>query len=112
MFRDQVRLVALDDLFKQCLFLIASDDNTAVYCLRFKLWNEPCPKMCDQYVHSDPGNIEAAKRAKYDIECLDFTRKIVEGSPEYYCSLYNLTKPLCKGCLFHRYAEDPSLSEE
>ncbi|UCG03394.1 MAG: hypothetical protein JSW11_05260 [Candidatus Heimdallarchaeota archaeon] len=112
MFRDQVRLVALDGLFKECLFLITSNDNAAVYCLKFKLWNEPCPKMCDQYVPSEPGNIEEAKQANYDIECLDFTRKLVEGEPEFYCSLYNLTKPLCKECLFHRYAEDPSINKE
>lgn len=112
MFRDQVQLVASDDLFKECLFLITSNDTTTVYCLKFKLWNEPCPKMCDQFILCEPGKIQDAKRANHDIECLDFTRKLVDGSPEFYCTLYNLTKPLCKECLFHRYAEDPSTSEE
>ncbi|MFX1517534.1 MAG: hypothetical protein ACFFC6_14605 [Promethearchaeota archaeon] len=104
--------MALDDIFKGCLFLITSKDGKIAYCLKFKLWNEPCPKMCDQYIPHGPGQIEEAKQANYDIECLDFTRKIITDSPEYYCTLYNLPKPLCKECLFHRYTEDPSTFEE
>ncbi|MFW9903670.1 MAG: hypothetical protein ACFFFH_05015 [Candidatus Thorarchaeota archaeon] len=113
MFQEQVRLVTLDDIFKECIFLITSKDGKTAYCLKFKLWNEPCPKMCDRFVSHAPGQIEEAKQTYYDIECLDFTRRIVEGSPDFYCTLYDLVKPLCKECLFHRYVEDPtSLSEE
>ena len=112
MFRDQVRLVTLNDLFKECLFLITSNDGATAYCLKFKLWNEPCPKMCDQFVSHEPGQIKEAKRANYDIECLDFTRRIVEGRLEFFCTLYNLAEPLCKECLFHRYTEDPSTPDE
>jgi hypothetical protein len=110
-FQEQARLVTLDDIFKECLFLITSKDGKTAYCLKFKLWNEPCPKMCDQYIPHEPGQIEEAKQANYDIECLDFTRKVVEGLPEFFCTLYNLTKPLCKECRFHRYVEDPSVDD-
>jgi hypothetical protein len=104
-FQDEIRLVTLDEeIFKECLFLITSKDGKTAFCLKFKLWNEPCPRLCDQYVPFDPGQIEEAKQANYDIECLDFTRKLVDGSPEFFCTLYNMKNPLCKECFFHRYS--------
>ncbi|MFX0013251.1 MAG: hypothetical protein ACFFB2_02710 [Promethearchaeota archaeon] len=98
----------LDDSFKKCLFLLASNDGFVDFCLQFKLWNESCPPHCDQFVSGELGNIKEAEFAGYDVECLDFTRKIKRNQPVYYCKLYEQDNPLCRDCRFHRYSANPS----
>lgn len=100
--------MAQRDIFKQCSFLISSCDESVGFCLKFKLWSEPCPPSCDQFQLGYVGSLKEVQTKKYDTDCLDFTRIGQEdGQSAYYCDLYKQTEPLCDACQFHRYETDP-----
>ena len=95
--------------FNDCFFLLKSIDDSITYCLKHKLWNEPCPPRCGEITPDEPGSIEEVQSNNYDIDCIDFTRrKISQNYPAYFCETYNQTEPFCHSCLFHRYLVYPS----
>ena len=101
------RLLDSSERFKKCFFLIKSHDGTVTHCLKFKLWNEPCPPRCDQYTPGEVGNMEEVEDKKYDVDCRDFTRiSQRQNQPAYYCTMFMLPEPLCEPCLYHRYFPD------
>ena len=106
MFKDRILLLTSDDFYKVCICLLKSNDGSITYCLKFKLWNEPCPPHCDQFTFGEVDSLEEAQSKNYDIDCLDFTR-IEQDHPAYYCNLYKQIGPLCHSCQFHRYVTDP-----
>ena len=106
MFKDRVHLLESLDIYKDCFFLLTSKDGSVGFCLKFKLWNEPCPPHCDQFTLGEVGSLEEAQSKNNDIDCLDFTR-IEKDHPGYYCNLYKQIGPLCHSCHFHRYVSDP-----
>ncbi|MHA2246762.1 MAG: hypothetical protein ACXADY_17595 [Candidatus Hodarchaeales archaeon] len=97
-----------DHIHNDCLFLLKSNDGSITYCLKFRLWSEPCPPRCDQFISGEPGSIDETQSRNYDIECRDFTReKSSQALIAYYCKLHMQTKPFCHSCIFHRYQTDP-----
>lgn len=38
-----------------CHFLVQPEDNSYIYCLMLKIWNEPFPP---QYQYTEPGSLE------------------------------------------------------
>ncbi|MFX1283224.1 MAG: hypothetical protein ACFFB5_06455 [Promethearchaeota archaeon] len=87
--------------------MVTSRDGAVGFCLQFKLWNEPCPARCDQFVAAPTGSLEVARDKKFDIDCVYFTR-ITSPSPVFYCTLYRQSDPFCDACLFPKYMTDPS----
>ena len=108
MFKDRVHLLESLDKYKDCFFLLTSNDGSIGFCLKFKLWNEPCPPRCALFTPDKIGSLEEAQSKKYDIDCIDFTRiDHDKDQTVYYCNLYRQKEPLCQSCGFHRYDSDP-----
>ena len=95
---------------QQCESLLQNQDQSTYYCLTLKLWNEPCPKRCQNRVVGKIGSFEDAEVKGYDIECLEMNRKITlsdkNKQPTFFCGLYELPEPFCKECTFARYTEE------
>jgi hypothetical protein len=108
--RDQAQSLEVYDVFKECFFLLLSPSEALAFCLKFHMWIDACPPQCDQFQEGTPGELAEVESQHYDKECLHFTHKMFEGHPEFFCTLYQLPKPLRRDCRFPSYADDPSFS--
>ncbi|MFX0085315.1 MAG: hypothetical protein ACFFAU_06550 [Candidatus Hodarchaeota archaeon] len=98
-------------MYYNCIFLLQNTDQSANYCLKLKLWNNPCPPKCERKVEGEIGNLEEAQAINYDLDCLEIIRKCFKAEDRdalfYFCQLYEQVNPFCNECQYPRYLEDP-----
>ena len=101
---------------KQCIFLLrhrnasnSYNSSRIHYCLLLKLWNEPCANKCQSFqeLTGEIETLEEVESQKYDIDCLDMSRKVIQSQSRFYCKLYELPEPFCTECQFARYSTSP-----
>ena len=100
-------------MYQQCISLLQNQEQSTLYCLTLKLWNEPCAKRCPSKVVGEIGSLEEVEVHGYDIECLDMNRKASPSAknnqPSFNCALYDLSEPFCMECQFARYSVSPAV---